>query len=478
MSLVGPTDNDVEAARLDEEDELAYSVDGMPLDEFIDYTMMPNQARAETMEWTFERIPEIFESKDDEVLILSHLASLYAAAQDADEDAVDADGMPKHFNWKKIAVLIVKKGIKKVIKWLLKKLLKVAFKVIRKLVTSLIKNIVKTIIRFVVRPVLMGALEFIGVNPELWPFVAIAGGIAAVGYFLYDKLTSKDAPNTVPAAPAAEPTPDVATQAEEVLQPKHKHPSDVSPRTGAAYPSPAGAPAVPVANDGSLRALISRGEGDYNSYNTGTKGVAGGKVGYSGHADLSNITIREILDSNDLYDGNDKRRMFAVGRYQFIASTLKNLVKKAGVSLDTKFTPAVQDSLFDAFIRGTPLGNYIAGISNDLHGALKYAASQWASIADPDTGTSVYAGPANHASISSSELALVLQRERANHGVGTQVQATNVNVTPSVQTPVPQTQTNQASGSPGGTSIVSPSTSGNRTIIKAKNKNALIAVNM
>ena len=38
-------------------------------------------------------------------------------------------------------------------------------------------------------------------------------------------------------------------------------------------------------------------------------------------------------------------RLHAVGRYQFIGTTLKAWVNRLGISPDTKFTPAVQDRL-------------------------------------------------------------------------------------------------------------------------------------
>jgi len=67
-----------------------------------------------------------------------------------------------------------------------------------------------------------------------------------------------------------------------------------------------------------LADMVSKGEGDYTSYNAGTKGVANGKVKYSGKKDLSGMTINEIMANANSKDGNDKDRLFAVGLYHHL----------------------------------------------------------------------------------------------------------------------------------------------------------------
>ena len=47
--------------------------------------------------------------------------------------------------------------------------------------------------------------------------------------------------------------------------------------------------------------------------------------------------------------------LHAVGRYQFIGSTLREEVDKMGLSHDTKFTPEIQDKIF--FSHAKRIGN-------------------------------------------------------------------------------------------------------------------------
>lgn len=61
---------------------------------------------------------------------------------------------------------------------------------------------------------------------------------------------------------------------------------------------------------------------------------------------FTDMTIGEVLDFQK--SGQWRRhgaKSSAVGKYQFIESTLRDTVRAAGISLDTKFTPAVQDQL-------------------------------------------------------------------------------------------------------------------------------------
>lgn len=182
-------------------------------------------------------------------------------------------------------------------------------------------------------------------------------------------------------------------------------------------------------------ALISKGEGGYNSYNTGTKGVAGGKVGYSGTTDLSNKTINEILSSSTKYNGNDKRRMFAVGRFQIIPSTLKEAMRSMGLSGDEKFTPAMQDRIFNEHLlpNGMPKAYaYLLRKSQDSHGALKQIAKMFRAVADPDTGkTYADAGAiANKASIDSIRMleALNVSRYGAANNIRTEAHIKEINI--------------------------------------------------
>ena len=67
--------------------------------------------------------------------------------------------------------------------------------------------------------------------------------------------------------------------------------------------------------------------------------------------------------------------LHAVGRYQFIGSTLQDEVSKMGLSLDTKFTPEVQDQIFFSHIKRVgnispwigPSANYGPGKKDHLN---------------------------------------------------------------------------------------------------------------
>lgn len=163
-----------------------------------------------------------------------------------------------------------------------------------------------------------------------------------------------------------------------------------------------------------LAALIQRGEGDYNSYNAGTKGVDGGKVRHSGKKNLSEMTLNEIIKSSEERDGNDKDRVFAAGRYQIITPTLKASMKKMGLKGDEKFTPELQDKIFQETLLPQSVRDYVGGKSDDMKSAQVDLAKVWRSFADPRTGKT-YADSgagANHASISAAESAKALSKTR------------------------------------------------------------------
>lgn len=70
-----------------------------------------------------------------------------------------------------------------------------------------------------------------------------------------------------------------------------------------------------------------------------------------GGRQLTSMTLQEIMDlqSDDGTLTNaqwrDAGRLHAVGRYQFIGSTLANIVQQSGIDPNTRFTPEVQDAM-------------------------------------------------------------------------------------------------------------------------------------
>lgn len=197
-----------------------------------------------------------------------------------------------------------------------------------------------------------------------------------------------------------------------------------SKRPGQITPSKPAAPAknfekIPRTADelanSPLGDLISRGEGDYDSYNSGTKGVSGGKIGHSGKKNLSQMTLNEIIASSESKDGNDPDRIFAAGRYQVITPTLKRAMKSMGLKGDEKFTPELQDRIFKEALLPRQVSDFITGKSDDMDSAQLALAKEWRSFADPRTGKT-YAdsgAKANKASIMPAEAASALMATRA-----------------------------------------------------------------
>lgn len=171
------------------------------------------------------------------------------------------------------------------------------------------------------------------------------------------------------------------------------------PSAPAAKPSsPATAPSTsgPAVNElgrfaqSAYGQLVAKGEGGrhgYDAYNAGTLGVQPDARGrklpkYSGSYQaatgrpITDMTIAEILAASK-GTGMDKARIFAAGKYQFVPDTLRGAAKEAGISLDTKFTPEVQDMLFAAHLkrRAPSVYAYATGKSD------RYTAKDWNTVA-------------------------------------------------------------------------------------------------
>ena len=122
----------------------------------------------------------------------------------------------------------------------------------------------------------------------------------------------------------------------------------------------------------------SAGSGGYNAVNQG--GEAGGtKIPagfYSGDfrnmpqhkgRDLTSLTIGEVMDlqadpgRSKLSDADwvKQGKLHAVGRYQFIGSTLRGLVQRLGIPRTAKFTPELQDQLFLSLLKSGGLSQWV-----------------------------------------------------------------------------------------------------------------------
>ena len=125
---------------------------------------------------------------------------------------------------------------------------------------------------------------------------------------------------------------------------------------------------------------VGFGEGDYSSVNRGADPRTGKSYG-STKTNLSEMTINQVLARNKKPFG-DPDRMNAVGKYQIIASTMKGLVSKMGLTGEEKLTPEMQDRLFMALMPKATT-DYVSGRSTDRNTAITGLAKEYASIGVP-----------------------------------------------------------------------------------------------
>ncbi|AIT19999.1 putative mannosyl-glycoprotein endo-beta-N-acetylglucosamidase [Burkholderia thailandensis E254] len=154
--------------------------------------------------------------------------------------------------------------------------------------------------------------------------------------------------------------------------------------------------------------LIARGEGDYNSVNRGARG------GYrAGTENLEGMTLAQVMAAQRAGQFN------AAGRYQIIGSTLAEAARGLKLSGSEMFDRKLQDRIFGQYLvrnKRRAIADYVEGRSDDLRGALRASSREWASVADPDTGRSYYAGKGNNrASITAAEMETALRNTRATY---------------------------------------------------------------
>jgi hypothetical protein len=200
-----------------------------------------------------------------------------------------------------------------------------------------------------------------------------------------DAAVNPHNPN-LPAQLPISPTPETTTQTQSSPNPPNEQPTSNHP--------PATAKAHSIGN------LIAQHEGDYGSYNQGRAGDAGGK-----QIDFSRMTIAELLQRQALPKGHSNR-LFAVGKYQIIPSTMKGAVKALGLSGNERLTPELQERIFRDYLFGQKrplLKGFVTGEHNNLNHAVKAGSREWASIENPDTGKSYYAGSGNNKAATSAK---------------------------------------------------------------------------
>jgi hypothetical protein len=472
----------------------------MDMDDLINIMIVPDKEDHEHVQWTWEGIGKAFAKHDDETI---RAAITKGALDELDFEAAiartqrrDSERSSNILKW------LASKAVTTLWKYLVKRVWKGIFSICKWIIKKVVKFAVRGLVNWVVRPVLTGILDFVGVNPELWPFVAAAGGVAAVGWLIYDKWFSGTQPSTPEAdedaadeaaiekamglvqqpsasemAQAAETKPVSAAQQKqqwtEAVRQGQISPAQLT--TGAAPPIAAGEAVAAGAPSPSLMALISRGEGTYDSVNLGAA------HGYkAATADLRHMTIAEVMQHQQAHDFN------AVGRYQIIGPTLASAVKTLKLDTSALFNEATQDMIFTRFLIGIKrraIGDYITGKSDNLYAAVLAASQEWASVAAPagaqlfhstrtsDGTISYYAGTANNkASIKASEMAAVLMQERANYLGSTTVNTAQAKA-PEASIPQKTAQAQAQINAGGTTQTVLPDSTGNgdKTILNRGN---------
>jgi DNA-binding protein YbaB len=172
-----------------------------------------------------------------------------------------------------------------------------------------------------------------------------------------------------------------------------------------------------------LRTAIVSKEGGAQGYNAANRGSAGDTPG--GVPNLTSMTIQEVLN---LYNTGGYN---VLGGYQFKRTTLQGLLKDTGIPLTSKFTPEVQDQLFESyFTNGSNnrkrLSGYVSGQNNDLRGALEDLSLEFAAVRSLN-GRGQYDGTAgNRATLDAAQLLRQMREERVGRGRPVDMSANNI----------------------------------------------------
>ncbi|HEY4242731.1 MAG TPA: peptidoglycan-binding protein [Kofleriaceae bacterium] len=171
---------------------------------------------------------------------------------------------------------------------------------------------------------------------------------------------------------------------------------------------------------------ISKGEGSYKSYNSGT---SNGHVIHSGiKENLLSMTIDQLIQSASL-PATDTNRVFAAGKYQIITTTtLPGAKRSMHLSGSEPFNEAMQESIFRHYLIGPVkrpvIAAYLEHGRGSLEDAVYDASKEWASIEVPagrpirggtisNGHVSYYESGANHARAGSgARIAARLQAAR------------------------------------------------------------------
>lgn len=171
---------------------------------------------------------------------------------------------------------------------------------------------------------------------------------------------------------------------------------------------------------GDYIASLESGRASYEAFNRGSSPPPGtGSPRES--LTLTNMSISEIMALQDLPQTpeNKTKRLFAVGRYQCIPTTLKAACVKLNIPLSSPFSKVVQDNIFVNYLckaKQPAINAYLTNPNqNDqtlLTNAVSATAGEWASVVDPKLGRGRYDGVGTntaHGTVDQSELSLKSQ---------------------------------------------------------------------
>jgi hypothetical protein len=207
------------------------------------------------------------------------------------------------------------------------------------------------------------------------------------------KPTPTAPPPPKPAAPtptAPKPTAPTAPKPTAPTAPAPTAPAPTAGKVSTTVSIIGGAVAGTAAVIGGKEALAANiskyesGKAGYNAYNKGTVGDR--MIPSDKPIDFSKMTISEFLRRGSLKPGNPDR-LFAVGKYQIIPATMRDLIKQLKIDPDTTYLdPSTQDSLFTNGLVGQrrkKVDDYIKGRSDDRDGAILQLAQEFASVGVP-----------------------------------------------------------------------------------------------
>jgi hypothetical protein len=164
---------------------------------------------------------------------------------------------------------------------------------------------------------------------------------------------------------------------------------------------------------GGLAALISSGEGGFNSVNRGTAGDTPSGM------KLTSMRIGDVQKLQAKFNAtNGREGVFAVGFAQWVSDgQLDMAVKAAGLGPNDLMTPENQLKMFWGYILNSNkrpgLRDYLLGKNNDLLKAHREMSLEWAAVAGP-SGKGAYDGDSagNMASLGARRVQQALREAR------------------------------------------------------------------